>query len=514
MFFAVKLKTMNTLNIMNRSFLLILACASGFLLTPSCSKSSKTVSETTGWSYNDPKWGGYEKVDYKGQDTGPNLVLVEGGTFTMGLSQEDVMYEWNAVPRRVTVTSFYMDETEVSNREYRFYTEWLGRTFGGTYPEIIIDALPDTLVWLDELSYNEPMAEQYFRYPSYDDYPVVGVSHVQATDFCKWRTDRVNETRLIRQGVLNPNLEQKDQDNFNTGSYLVGQYEGNVRKNVKDLSTGESRPVRIEDGILLPGYRLPTEAEWEYAAYALKGNLIPGDENISAGRTYSWSGNTVRYEKRDKYQGAILANFKKGSGDYMGIAGKLNDNAAGPGPVRAYLPNDFGLYNMSGNVGEWVMDVYRPMTSSALRDEDNHDLNPFRGSKFTKMVKDEDGRPVEKDSMGRLRYEFYTKEELANRTNVRTNDATNYRDGDDFSEVTYETDVHTLISNKSRVYKGGSWADRAYWLSPGTRRFMDEDQTSRAIGFRCAMNRLGGATGNNTPDGNTFQVKSKRPVRK
>jgi len=169
---------MNTLNIMNRSFLLILACASGFLLTPSCSKSSKTVSETTGWSYNDPKWGGYEKVDYKGQDTGPNLVLVEGGTFTMGLSQEDVMYEWNAVPRRVTVTSFYMDETEVSNREYRFYTEWLGRTFGGTYPEILIDALPDTLVWLDELSYNEPMAEQYFRYPSYDDYPVVGVSHV------------------------------------------------------------------------------------------------------------------------------------------------------------------------------------------------------------------------------------------------------------------------------------------------------------------------------------------------
>ena len=130
------------------------------------------------------------------------------------------------------------------------------------------------------------------------------------------------------------------------------------------------------------------------------------------------------------------------------------------------------------------------------------------------MVKDEDGRPVEKDSMGRLRYEFYTKEELANRTNVRTNDATNYRDGDEYSEVTYDTDVHTLISNKSRVYKGGSWADRAYWLSPGTRRFMDEDQTSRAIGFRCAMNRLGGATGNNTPDGNTFQVKSKRPVRK
>ena len=329
---------------------------------------------------------------------------------------------------------------------------------------------PDTTVWIKDFaySYNEPMHNDYFWHQAYGDYPVVGVNWKQAKAFCAWRT-------------------------LNKNTYIKSKKKGRN---------------------LINSFRLPTEAEWEYAAYALKGNLIPGDENISAGRTYSWSGNTVRYQKRDKYQGAILANFKKGSGDYMGIAGKLNDNAAGPGPVRAYLPNDFGLYNMSGNVGEWVMDVYRPTTSSALRDEENHDLNPFRGSKFTKMVKDEDGRPVEKDSMGRLRYEFYTKEELANRTNVRTNDATNYRDGDDFSEVIYETDVHTLISNKSRVYKGGSWADRAYWLSPGTRRFMDEDQTSRAIGFRCAMNRLGGATGNNAPDGNTFQVKSKRPVRK
>lgn len=505
---------MYTLQHMNRRFFLVCASCAALLWAPSCGKTAKSVSETTGWSYNDPKWGGYEKVDYKGQDTGPNLVLVEGGAFTMGQTQEDVMSEWNAVARRVTVSSFYLDETEVSNREYRFYTEWLGRTFGASYPEVVIDALPDTLVWLDELSYNEPMAEQYFRYPSYDDYPVVGVSWLQATEFCKWRSDRVNETRLIRQGVLNANIEQKDQDNFNTGAYLVGQYEGNVRKNVKDIATGESRPVRVEDGILLPSFRLPTEAEWEYAAYALKGNLVPGDENISDGRVYSWKGNTVRYQKRDKFQGGILANFKRGSGDYMGIAGKLNDNAAGPGPTRSYLPNDFGLYNMSGNVSEWVMDVYRPTTGTTLRDEENHDLNPFRGSRFQKMVRNEDGSPVEKDSLGRLRYEFYTKEELAGRTNVRTNDAVNYRDGDEVSDVIYETDVHTLISNKSRVYKGGSWADRAFWLSPGTRRFLDEDQTSRAIGFRCAMNRLGGATGNNAPDGNIFQVKKRLPAKK
>lgn len=472
---------------------------------------SKERSSTTGWNYNDTKWGGFEKLKYDGQITGPNLVLIEGGTFTMGLTQEDVMYEWNNIPRRVTVSSFYMDETEVSNIDYREYTYWVDRVFGETYPEVYRKALPDTMVWYDELSYNEPMVQTYFRHPSFDEYPVVGVKWTQATEYSKWRTDRVNEMLLIEKGILNSNNEQKDDDNFNTGAYLVGQYEGNVRKNLKDFRTGESRPARFEDGIMLPEYRLPTEAEWEYAALALKGKQSSeGDEMITDRRVYPWDGGGTRYQKRDKYQGQMLANFKREKGDYMGLAGRLNDNAAVTAPVRSFLPNDFGLYNMAGNVNEWVSDVYRPLTSSTLRDVENQDLNPIRGNEFKRLETDQDGRPVEKDSLGRLKYRFFQDDELANRDNIRRGDALNYRDGDKESNVVYEYGKHTLVSDKARVYKGGSWADRAYWLSPGARRYKNEDEADRTIGFRCAMTRLGGAAGNGKTGGNQFKVKQKR----
>ena len=94
------------------------------LIMQSCSRKSES-SSATGWKYNDPEWGGFEKIDYEGQIDGPNLVLIEGGTFMMGTTQEDVTLEYNNVPRRVTVSSFYMDETEVSNINYREYLHWL-----------------------------------------------------------------------------------------------------------------------------------------------------------------------------------------------------------------------------------------------------------------------------------------------------------------------------------------------------------------------------------------------------
>lgn len=177
-------------------------------LIASCKGRSES-SSTTGWKYNDQKWGGFEKIDYKGQETGPNLVFIEGGTFTMGLTDQDVTYEWNNIPRRVTVGSFYMEETEVRNIDYREYLYWIQRVWKESYPEVWKRALPDTLVWRDELAYNEPLVETYFRYPAYDEYPVVGINWNQANEYCKWRTDRVNEMILIKKRNYQPTAGAK-----------------------------------------------------------------------------------------------------------------------------------------------------------------------------------------------------------------------------------------------------------------------------------------------------------------
>jgi formylglycine-generating enzyme required for sulfatase activity len=279
----------------------------------------------------------------------------------------------------------------------------------------------------------------YLRHPSYADYPVVGVSWLQANDFCKWRTDRVNEYILSREGIINWHFtddidpatgegaaNQKDyekyvsvpQNMFSTENYLNGNYtiesknntyvtsdqkgvggknykqEGVEKpKNNKPLprdpyqltnydpiyaSNGREgdRPVRMEDGILLPNYRLPTEAEWEFAALGLIGNLDEGSENINDRRIYPWDGHYVRQEE-EQYAGAIQANFIRGKGDLMGLSGNLNDGSDITARVDDYWPNDFGLYNMGGNVSEWVMDVYRPMSSEATEE-----FMPFRGNKY------------------------------------------------------------------------------------------------------------------------------------
>lgn len=419
-------------------------------------KSGKSgKSNTTGWNYNDPNYGGFMVSDVKEQKPGPGLVAIEGGTFTMGATQENVSYEWDNRPRQVTVSSFFMDQTEVSNLDYLEYIYWLTRIYGDDSEEVA-KALPDTLVWRNSMSYNEPMVEIYFRHPAYADYPVVGVSWTQANDYALWRSDRVNEMLLIEAGVLNFDPNQNAESHFTTDGYLSGEYIGVAGKNSQD------RRARMEDGILLPKYRLPTEAEWEYAALALIGNTQ--GESIRDGKVYPWKSSGLRSEDKN-YTGNFMANFKRGKGDYMGVAGSLNDGAAFPAPVLSYWPNDFGLYNMAGNVSEWVLDVYRPLSF-----EDFSDQNPFRGT--AEGINYKDG-----DYMSTIQNDWNNRE----------------LEQSEYTSQMYDYGKTTLISDRSRVIKGGSWADGPYYLSPSVRRYLDENESSATVGFRCAMNMIGTA---------------------
>ena len=532
-------------------------------------------SSSTGWEYNNPRNGGFEdnwNNKFEEQATGPGLLFIEGGSFTMGRVAEDVMYEWNNVPRRVSVSSFYMDETEVRNIDYLEYLYWLKRVY--SKPDegevwVYEKALPDTLVWRDRLGYNEPYVDNYLRYPAYHNYPVVGVSWVQATDYCRWRTDRVNEQILIDACILTEDVKNRVEDQaFNTEAYLLNpdgifdatdeSYHINPPKDLGGWAKDEENKVRTVkkfDGLLLPPYRLPTEAEWEFAALGYIGNTQ--EENTSDRKLYPWNGSSLRNGHK-KHQGEIMANFKRGRGDNMGVAGSLNDKSDITNVVRSYWPNDYGLYNMAGNVSEWVMDVYR----AEIEQTSTADHRKFRGNVY-ETTKLEDNVPMI-DSLGRIITEEVNVEDNIYRRNYKKSDNINYLDGDvesqmginwnDFLEEKMEADTSSvaidkwnsskyggengknlskykdntrtgnsnemysygeasLITDRTRVFKGGSWKDRAYWLNPGSRRFLDEDQATDAIGFRCVMDRLGSQTSTQKQNqrGKTdFGKKSKR----
>ena len=419
------------------------------LLVSACNRSGKPSAENpggyssaTGVAFNEE--GGFQVNDFQGQPDGPNLIFIEGGRTVLGSFEEDVMNTHDNLERAVTVASFYMDETEVANIHWLEYEFYIKQDSDEYYWK---NNLPDTTVWSKDLAYNDPYVTSYYRYPGFRYFPVVGVNWRQAVNYCKWRTTVVNLKLAEDAGLLDP---------------VAGGDDAFAGAEGGDLGSSVGTVPGLTSGVTLPGYRLPTEAEWEYAAQALIGTQWL-DENQTHRRLYPWDGHALR-NPYGKSMGYFLANFKRGNGDYAGIAGKLNDGAMITTYIYDYPPNDFGLYNMAGNVNEWVQDVYRPLSFQEM-----DDLNPARRDATLDSEEGYDGDYTFIGNEG-----AYTEEEWTRVSGL---------------QKSFNADNPPL--KRLRVYKGGSWNDVAYWMSPGTRRYLFEDSATSTIGFRCAMIRAG-----------------------
>lgn len=532
------------------------------LLLYNCNSANKSKSSLTGWNFNDPKYGNYIKgTAFEGQKTPDGMVAIEGGTFVMGQVQDDVMFDWNTTPRQMHIRSYYMDEAEVTNSEYSLYLQVTKDIFppeDEKYKNIYNAALPDTLVWRTSLGNTDLLSENYLRQPAYADYPVVGVSWLQAVQYCKWRTSAVNLKTLIDRGIMNNVLENDSIRNFfDTDLYLEDPsrlFNGDSTVYKRGLpdnrarKKGQPRPpkgsftgrhVTALDGILTQKFRLPTEAEWEYAAKAIAENREYN--NVRGRKKYAWNGKYTR-DRSTRYKGDQLGNFKQRKGNYSGLSGWSDDGSDIPIKIKSYPPNAFGLYDMSGNVAEWVADVYRPII-----DTEASDFNYFRGNIFTKKLIDStgqvvvigetakstatydtlpNGKVVPRELPGEIKYVPITKDDAFMRRNYKVAHNVNKNDGDKNSGRHYDLEDDqfarqprmynspvsnrdsitgklnqydplkrtTLISNKTRVHKGGSWRDREYWLDPAHRRYLPEYMSTNFIGFRCATDIVGALT--------------------
>lgn len=448
----------------------------------SCSllgKKGGGVSSTTGAAYgsgNDTL--AYQPYDIQNLPNPPGMVFVQGGRTILGSFEQDLFGARDNIERTVTVNSFYMDETEITNKDWKEYVyyqfhpmvEEMGKdteikddpnnpfipaTTSHNGQELA-DLVPNDSVWSSDFSFNDVYSQNYYSNPGFNDYPVVGVTWRQVVDYCAWRTDFVNYTQIIsavgfdelpdefKLEFYNPDgsLQMLGASASNSGTQEIFLDELDQLQQDIIAYINQNKKMFIEKGLYLPEFRLPNEAEWEYAAKATVGTQYL-DENEEYGRIYPWDGRGVRnpYGKR---RGDFLANFKRGRGDYAGIAGTINnDSDVIPSRVGTYEPNDFGLFNMGGNVSEWVNDTYRPLSF-----DDFEDLNPVR--------KDGTNDPESNYGWAAGRNEF-----------------------------------RSLINDRSKVYKGGSWKDVAYWMSPGTRRYLDQDKATNTLGFRCAMISVG-----------------------
>lgn len=319
------------------------------------------------------------------------------------------------IPGEGDLPSFYLGVSEEPNINYLIYLRWLKSVYGATYPTVYQRAQPRYQPPTRLLQYNDPSIHAYMTHPAFSYYPVTGLSWQQIQDYLQWKTDRMNEAILLELGILNFTYGQKDEDSFNTEAYLYGQYQGSTRKNLPDEEGyGGERSVRFEDGILLPGFRLPTEAEWEHASQAKfqkpidRKKCLDPFSKAAVDDPYGENYYTLNWLVFDEipegewYAGAVPTEVHQAK-EFSYIPDEHDRKGQ---PQRLTSIGDFdhktyGLANMEGNVREWLMDIYSDNFDPAIRDP----LVIMEKSGFkTKDVAlvDSEGSFVEKDSTGRM----------------------------------------------------------------------------------------------------------------
>lgn len=526
---------------------------------------TKNFTSSTGWKPNDQKgwfFSGKKKPNVKAW---PGMVYIEGGSFTMGLVKDDVMHDWNNTPKRMQVRSFFIGETEITNYHYREYLTWLKVVFPpeeDQYKHIYEGSLPNPEVFNNKLSRNDFDNETYLFSPEFSYYPVVGVTWLQASNYCDWLTDRANEKALMDKGILGKDYYTNEEYNYGSKYFDAESYKNNdsnvseaidttklaKQSMIKTTNSRIQKANRSTTALEVSPFRLPTEAEWEYAALAL-----PADREYNEYKGKTVVQNELRGEK-GRNRGQYMANFKVGRGDYSGIGGYGNDGSAITSDVKKFQSNEFGVYGMYGNVAEWTADVYRPII-----DDEANDFNYFRGNVYETTIDNSNGGfvkvedDVEFDTLndGSLTYKSlpgkYKKEVKENNINYRDGDAMSslnprveeegefagntmvdslgniieigtdsmgFAGGgatggttsemynapvrsfyvDEKGRIILEKDPQTRtthISDEVRVVKGGSWRDPIYWLDPGQRRFLHQAEATSWIGFRVAQDYQG-----------------------
>ncbi|MCQ2318402.1 MAG: SUMF1/EgtB/PvdO family nonheme iron enzyme [Bacteroidales bacterium] len=333
-----------------------------------------TENRKTGEVYDPPYLNWDEKIEWRSdnqeyRDALEDMYIPEGERY-FGKKEIDarkLFYEYYWIDLQAAARKEFKSDADFHNAGFANRPQ--GMTDRSVYvKKESINVYPDTLAWIHDYSYsfNDPLTEKYFWHQAYDNYPVVGVNWHQARAFCIWRTKKLNQ-------------------------YLSGQ------KNTPMLSE----------------FRLPTEAEWEWAARG--GNIL---------NPYPWGG---PYARNDK--GCLLANYKPLRGNYIADGG-LRTLIVGH-----YPSNDWGLYDMAGNVAEWTNSAYDPVSYNFT-----WDMNP----NYTYTAKDTDD-PV----------------------------------------------------MKRKVVRGGSWKDISYYLQVTTRDYEYQDTAKCYIGFRCIQPYLGRNKGDN-----------------